>query len=138
MSTLFVAASPGLQAWAADVGLTKIIYAVGIADQPGEEAIEALNAGRHAGRNDWKLIGEQAVDGLSEADALDRLRAKETLIDPRYYPQIKGAPGIVKVKLANVENALMVQRALAGELTKALKVKPADIAAYLIRNAQGR
>lgn len=138
MSTLFVAASAGLQAWAGDVGLTKFVYAVGIVDQPGEEAIEALNAGRHAGRGDWKLIGEQAVDGLSEAEALDRLRAKETLIDPRYYPQIKGAPGIVKVKLSNVENALMVQRALAGELTKALKVKPADVAAYLIRNAQGR
>lgn len=138
MSTLIIAASPGLQAWAGDVGLTQSVYKVGVSDLPGEAAVEAMNTDRVAGRDDWKLVGEQAVEGLSEAGVFARLEAKEMLVDPRYYPQIKGAAGLFKVKLANVEKSLMVQRALAGELTKALKAKPADVAAYLIRNAQGK
>jgi len=67
----------------------------------------------------------------------ERLSRKETRIDPTDYPQPRGAPGIFKVEPVNVENQVMVQRALAGELTKALRLKITNIADDLIRATIG-
>lgn len=66
----------------------------------------------------------------SEAAILARVGAKEKLVDPNYYPGIKKAPGIVKVKLANVES----RDAGAADAARphVVKVKTADIVDYLI------
>lgn len=77
------------------------------------------------------------MEGIEEAGALARVAEKEMTIDPDYYPQLKGAAGIFKVKLVNVENYVLVRKALAGEQTKAVRIKPTDFADYLIRNACG-
>jgi len=130
MPFIFVATSKANQEWGADVGLGKNLYKLGIADEP-----ESVLAG-FAGQSDWKVLKSEETD-LSEEDALARLGRKEKPVDPNYYPKLRGAQGLFKVTVANVENALLVALALDGkEPPKGFKVKPVDIAKYLISNAQ--
>jgi hypothetical protein len=135
MTVLYVATSKIFSAWAADVGLGKHVYKVGLAEGSAEDALKALNDENCAGANDWRLLKAQQVDGLDEATVLDRLAKKEKVVDPNYYPRLRGATGVFRVKVANVANHLLVRRALAGEEEKVDKVKPADIAGYLIQNS---
>jgi len=136
MAVLDIATSRNLAGWAADVGLTKHVYKLGVAEASADDAIKALNEDGLAGASDWRLLKQQEVDGLEEAGAVERLARKERMIDPNYYPKIRGAVGIFKVKIGNVANHLLVRQALAGGEQKLDKVKTADIAAYLIHNAQ--
>ena len=136
MTIVYIAASKNLASWAADVGLTKHVYKIGIAEGSAEDSIKALNDDGFAGESDWRLLKQQEVGDLDEAAAADRLAKREKMIDPNYYPKIRGATGIFKVKIGNVANHLLVKRALAGDEQKVDKVKTADIAAYLIQNAQ--
>jgi hypothetical protein len=135
MAVIYVAASRNLGEWAAEVGLTKHVYKVGIAADSAEAVVKALADSAHAGENDWKLVRKRDAGALDETIAVERLSKKEKIVDPTFYPRIKGAQGIFKVKPANVENHMLVKRALANEETKAVKVKPTDIADYLIENA---
>lgn len=137
MTLLYVASSKALGEWGAEVGLTKHLFKVGLADDGPEAALAALNAGKHAGRDDWKMLKSQAADGIGEAAMLERLSRKEKLVDPKLYPGIKGAVGIVKVKPTNAENHFVVKRALAGESEKMIKLKPIDIAVYLMVQVLG-
>jgi hypothetical protein len=137
MSTIFVAKSESLQNWASDVGLTQHVYKLGVTEDGGAAAVDALNAASHAGRADWQLLAEREADALDEKTALARAARKETLVDPVYYPQIKRAGGIFKVKLANAENHFLVREALEGQQVKRLKLTPAQIGSYLIRMATG-
>jgi hypothetical protein len=137
MPQLYVAASKELGKWGADVGISKHLYKIGIAEQGAEEAVEALNESRHAGQSDWKLVKKQTVDALSEETALERVQRKEKLVDPNYYPRIRGATGIFRVKPVNVENHILVAQALEGREPKLDKLKPTDIAQYLITIAAG-
>jgi len=137
MTVVYAAYSKTLAQWGAEVGLTKHIYKLGVADGPASAVADALNASRHAGADDWKLLAKREVDGADEAALIERLARKEKPVDPTFYPRIQGAPGIFKVRLANVENHLLVKIALEGKDTARVKVKPADVGAYLIRNAVG-
>lgn len=132
MPELYVAASKELGKWGADVGISKHLYKLGIADERAEDTIDALNELRHAGQSDWKLVKKQTVDALSEETALQRVQRKEKLVDPNYYPRIRGAFGIFRVKPVNVENHILVAQALEGREPKLDKLKPADIAQYLM------
>jgi hypothetical protein len=136
MTVLFVASSKNLASWAADVGLTKHVYKVGVAEGDADDAIAALNNDAFAGEGDWRLLKQQEVPPLDEAEAVERLTKREKMVDPNYYPKIRGAVGIFKVKVGNVANHLLVKRALAGDEQKIDKIKTADIATYLIQNAQ--
>jgi hypothetical protein len=136
MAVLFVATSKNLAGWAADVGLTKHVYKLGVAAGSGDDAVKALNDESYAGESDWRLLKQQEVEALDEADAIERLAKREKMVDPNYYPKIRGATGIFKVKIGNVANHLLVKQALAGDEQKIDKVKTADIAAYLFQNAQ--
>ena len=131
MATLYVASSKGLANWGSDHGLTKYLYKVGVTEDTAEAAIEELNATQHAGHGDWKLSRKVENVEADEATIFARLAAKEKMVDPNYYPGIRKAPGIVKVKLANVESQLLVQQTLRGEDPHVVKVKAADIYAYL-------
>lgn len=135
MPTLLVAKSDSLQGWASDVGLTPHVYKLELSEDDGETAVAALNEGRCAGRSDWTLLGAEATMETDPATVLRRAARKETMIDPTYYPQIKRAQGIFKVKLSNVENHFMVREALEGQQIKKLKATPAHIATYLLRMA---
>ncbi|MBL8660080.1 MAG: hypothetical protein JNM75_10040 [Rhodospirillales bacterium] len=137
MTDMFVAMSRSLQAWAADVGLTKHVYKLGVATEDADAAVAALNESGFAGRADWKLVRKQSVEATDEPQVLARVGGREMAVDPVYYPQIKGGKGIFKVKIANVENHVLVRRALAGEQTRQPSIKPVDVADYLIRSAIG-
>lgn len=135
MTVIYVAKSATLQAWASDVGLTKYVFKLGFSQATAAEAIAALNHERHAGRTDWTLVKALLVDAVDEEQALRRLSGKETNVDPLYYPQLKGARGIFKIKPANAENHFIIESALAGRERKNKRLTPAEIGLYLIRNA---
>jgi hypothetical protein len=135
MPTLYVAQSKSLNEWGSDVGLSKNLFKVGVSDLPPKEAVAALNAEKFAGQTDWTLIKAETVDGADEAALIARLALKEKAVDPKYYPRIRGATGIFRVKPENAENYIIIQKSLEGEMPKLTKLKPADIAGYLIHNA---
>jgi hypothetical protein len=137
MPVVYVASSKGLSSWAADVGLTKHVFKLAVAEDSAADAIEALNESGHAGQHDWRLLAKETVGAADEAALIEALARKEKMVDPALYPKIKGIRGIFKVKPANVENDVMVKRALAGEQDIVVKLKPADIGKYLIRSARG-
>ncbi|HEY7689195.1 MAG TPA: hypothetical protein VH835_10900 [Dongiaceae bacterium] len=139
MPTIFVASSKIVQEWAGDVGLSKSIFKLGVSETSAEDAIATFNAERYAGGDDWKLVKKQKADDADEEALIARLAAKEKEIDPNYYPKIRGARGLFRIKPQNVASALLVQRALAGEpdLQASAKIKPKDIAEFMIRNALG-
>jgi hypothetical protein len=134
MATIYVAKSKSLQNWGSEVGLTKHLYKVGVGQGSAEAAVDELNRASHGGRNDWRLIRKQEVDSVEEETAYARLSRRVTEVDPGYYPKIKGARGIFKINITGIEQQLLMQRALAGEI-KSITIKQADVAAYLIRNA---
>jgi hypothetical protein len=135
MAVIYVARSTALTKWASDVGQGKHTYKLGIADD--DEAVKAAIAAGWGGESDWKLIHSQPVqDDADEGDALARLSRREKAIDPNYYPRLKGAAGVFRITVTNVQNALLVAKAMtADEPLTDVKVKPKDIADYMIRNA---
>jgi hypothetical protein len=136
MGTIYVARSARLGKWASDVGLSKHIFKLGYTEEPVKELVEA----GWAGETDWTLARKQEAEGLDEDALIERLARKAKMIDPDYYPRLRGARGIFKVVPAHVENHFVVQQALATDPQKELprgefKPKAADFAAYLIHNA---
>ena len=132
MANLYVARSAQLGRWGSDVGLGKHIYKIGIA----EDDPKALAAAGWAGETDWKIVRQRPADGFAEADMLARLMRKEKMIDPLLYPKLKGAAGVFRLVATQVENHVIVSRALAGASDRGeIKLKPADFADYLIHNA---
>ena len=133
MSTIYVARSVKTSKWASDVGLGKHVYKVGVADDDPK----TLAAAGWAGESDWSVVKSEEIEGLSEDEVIERLVRKERMIDPNLYPKLKGARGVFRLNPTKVENHIIVSRALAGDSDlKALKLKPADFAAYLIHNAK--
>jgi hypothetical protein len=133
MSVVYVARSAKLQKWASDVGLSKHVYKLGCTD--GD--LKALLAAGWAGETDWLLLGKESVEGADETELVARLARKEKMVDPGLYPKLKGVAGFFKIPPARVENDIIVTRALAGGESGDLKLKPADFAAYMIKNAVG-
>ena len=132
MATLYVARSATLSDWASDVGLSKMIFKVGVTDEVPED----LLAEKWCGQADWTIVAEADAGPLDEEQVIERLAKKDKMIDPTYYPKIRGIRGIFKVAPNSVQNHIIVQRALAGDEVKAEpKLKPADFATYLIANA---
>jgi hypothetical protein len=133
MSTIYVARSVALGKWGSDVGISKHLYKIGVAD----EDLKKLVAAGWAGETDWALLKQEEAEGLTEEQVIERLVKREKLVHPQLYPRIKGTPGIFKVLPAHVENHIIVTRALAGGAERVeLKLKPVDFATYLIHNAR--
>ncbi|MEO0034025.1 MAG: hypothetical protein RLZZ501_48 [Pseudomonadota bacterium] len=130
MGIAYVARSKTLQAWGSDVGLGKNLYKVGyLAEGSPAEAL----AGGLAGADDWSVVASRAADLADEDDLLTRLAMREKLVDPAYYPRLRGERGIVKVNPAAIENVMRVRLALeTGTEPDVIKVKPADIARLLL------
>ena len=132
MSVIYVARSTKFGKWASDVGLSKHVYKLGVSDEDPKPLIEK----GWGGENDWTLVRKREVDGVSEEEAIERLARKEKMVDPNYYPRLRGAAGVFKVLPEHVENHIIVTRTLAGGSDRVeLKLKPTDFADYLIHNA---
>jgi len=134
MPAIYVAKSATVTEWASDVGLGKNVFKVGVSDSP-EAALAELNAGV-CGGSDWTIVKSADAGDLTDETVVERLAKREKMIDPKLYPRLRGAAGLFKVKLENVENHLLVKKALDGGEIAAIKIKPADIATYLLSNAQ--
>jgi hypothetical protein len=134
MGAIYVARSAKFSKWASDAGITKNVFKIGYTD---DDPAPLIAAG-WGGETDWTLIKQRAADGLDENDLIERLKRKEKMIDPVYYPRLRGVAGVFKVPPEHVENHILITRALAGEGDKAVKLKPADFADYLIQNALPR
>lgn len=132
MEYLYVARSTKLARWASDVGLGRHVYKVGVS----EANPKALAAAGWAGESDWTIVRTRAVEDLGEEEALARLSRKEKMIDPNLYPKLKGAVGVFRLTAPQVENHILVTRALSGDGGRLeIKLKPVDFADYLIHNA---
>ena len=134
MAVIYVARSAELSTWASDVGLSKNIFKVGIAEEPVKDLIAAEG---WAGVTDWTLVKKEDAGDLTEEAAFERLGKRETIVDPKYYPRIRDTRGLFKVNPVHVESHIIVGRALEGGAERvAVKLKPADFASYLIHNAK--
>lgn len=132
MSVIYVASSKTLSNWGASVGISKSLYKVGLADDVGE-AVAALSADKVAAAEDWKLV-KAADAGDLDVETVDaRLADAGIIVDPAYYPKLRRAGGIVRVRPETVENAILVERAMASAAKLELKLKPADFADWLLR-----
>jgi hypothetical protein len=133
MGFLYVARSVKLARWASDVGLGRHVYKVGVSE---EDPKTSLVSQGWAGERDWTLVRKRAVEDLSENQALARLGAKEKVVDPKLYPKLKGAVGVFRLTAPQVENHILVSRALSGDGAPGeIKLRPTDFADYLIHNA---
>ncbi len=133
MAVIYVARSAKLAKWASDVGLSKHVFKVGVAEEP----VKDLAAAGWAGETDWTIVKKEPAEDLDEGTVIERLARRETMVDPKYYPRIKGTLGIFKVDPHHVESHIIVGRALEGGGERAeLKLKPADFASYLLMNAR--
>jgi hypothetical protein len=134
MGVIFVARSAKFGKWASDVGLSKNVFKVGYSEEDPKAVIEQ----GWGGETDWTLLRQRDAENTSEEQILQRLARKEKLVDPNYYPRLRGATGIFKVSPEHVENHILVARVMGGGSERLeLKVKPADFADYLIHNAIG-
>lgn len=132
MTTLYIAQSPIMQDWGADVGISKHLYRVGVTEDAAKDAVAELNAEGYAGHKDWELIGERTVDAVDAAGLAVRLGERQKVIDPLYYPKLRGAKDIVKLDPRKVEANVVIKRTMAGHDSKVPKLKPADMAAYIM------
>ena len=132
MGVIYVARSVKFGKWTSDVGLSKNVFKVGYAEGDPKPIV----AQGWAGETDWSVVRKREVEGPSEEEVIARLARKEKMIDPAYYPRLRGAAGIFKVSPEHVENHILVARTMAGETERIeFKLKPADFADYLIHNA---
>lgn len=132
MAVIYVARSVKFGKWASDVGLSKHVYKVGVSEDDPKPVV----AQGWGGETDWAIVKKREIEDLSEEEAIQRLQRKEKMVDPAYYPRLRGAAGIFKVLPEHVENHMIVSRTMAGENDRAeIKLKPADFAEYLIHNA---
>jgi hypothetical protein len=131
MAEIYVARSVKLSKWASDVGLGKNVFKVGVADDPKA----AIVAG-WAGETDWQLVKKEPVEDVTEDVVIERLARKNKMIDPTYYPRLKGTLGMFRLTPEQVENHILIARAMVREdELKAVKLKPVDYANFLIHNA---
>jgi hypothetical protein len=136
MPAVYVAVSAAQQEWGEGVGISKHLYKIGLADGDGkaaaEQAVAALGAATHASQTDWLLIGFKDLPIESETDLIAKMADRQKMIDPMYYPKLKGARGIFRVNVRNVEAHHVIKNTMEGKAAKVPKLKPKDIADYLL------
>ncbi len=137
MPFVYIAMSETMQEWGSDAGISKHLYKVGFADDAPEEAVKELNDTGYGGQKDWTLLGSRESADIDQAALLARIGERMKVIDPLYYPKIKGAKDIVRVDQRKVEANIVIKRTMEGRDSKVPKIKPKDMAAYILDAALG-
>lgn len=137
MSSVYVAFSPAMQEWGSDVGIGKHLYKAGLTADDPKDAVQELNDAGYAGQKDWQLAGTKPAGELDEAGFAARLAERQKLVDPLYYPKIKGAKDIVKLDQRKVEANFVIKRTMEGRESKVPKLKPADMADFILDSLVG-
>lgn len=136
MAVIYVARSRTLADWGSSVGISKHLFRVGVTPGTAKQAVAELNEQACAGSQDWRLLKADDAGDLAEDEVWQRLAVKARAVDPDYYPRIRGARGIFRVTTQEVENSMLVERAIARDESLHFKLKPSDYGAYLIKNAR--
>ncbi len=134
MPVVYVAMSNAMQEWGADVGVSKQLYKVGYTDGDAQEAVQELGAENYAGHADWQLAGSREVEGLDAETVMERACERQKVLDPLYYPRLKGAKDIVRLDQRKVEAHIVIKKTMEGGDSKVPKLKPADMAEFLIES----
>lgn len=137
MPSVYIAMSETMQEWGHDAGISKHLYKVGFTGDDPEAAVAALNAAGYGGQQDWVLVGARETDTLDQAALMARLAERMKIIDPLYYPKIKGAKDIVRVEQRKVEANIVIKRTMEGRDSKVPKIKPKDMAGFILDAALG-
>lgn len=134
MPYCYVAKSKSLQDWGHSVGISKHLYKVGVTSNDVKNTVSKMNFENFSGRNDWKIIMHDSIEEIEESLIFEKLKKSLNLIDPAYYPQIKEAKGIFKIKLQSVEDSLLLSIALQDEenSNKGIKIGAKQIAKYIL------
>src|SRR5262249_16120623 len=111
MRVIYVAGSAKFSKWASDAGVTKNVFKIGYSENDPAPLIAA----GWGGETDWTLVKQRAAEGVTEEEIIERLKRKEKMIDPVYYPRLRGVAGVFKVPPEHVEDHILVTRALAGQ-----------------------
>ena len=123
-----------MQEWGADVGVSKQLYKVGYAEGDPEDAVKGLNDETYAGHSDWQLAGSREVEGLDAETVLERACERQKVLDPLYYPRLKGAKDIIRLDQRKVEAHIVIKKTMEGGDSKVPKLKPADMASFIIES----
>lgn len=137
MPSVYIAMSAAMQEWGADAGISKHLYKVGFTDGTPEEAVKELNEGAYGGQKDWVLVGARETETIDEAALMARIADRMKVIDPLYYPKIKGAKDIVRLDQRKVEANIVIKLTMEGRASKVPKLKPKDMAGFILDAALG-
>lgn len=137
MPSVYIAMSETMQEWGSDAGISKHLYKVGFTDEAPEDAVKELNETGYGGQKDWTLVGARETDSVDQAALMARLGERMKIIDPLYYPKIKGAKDIVRVEQRKVEANIVIKRTMEGRDSKVPKIKPKDMAGFILDAALG-
>ena len=137
MPSAYVAMSETMQEWGSDAGISKHLYKFGVTDDAPEEAVKELNEAGYGGQKDWVLLGARDAASADPAALMARLGERMKVIDPLYYPKIKGAKDIVRIDQRKVEANIVIKRTMEGRDSKVPKLKPKDMAGFILDAALG-
>ena len=137
MPSVFIAMSQAMQEWGSDAGISKHLYMVGFADEAPEDAVKELVESAYAGQKDWVLVGARETDTPDRSALMARIGERMKIVDPLYYPKIKGAKDIVRVDQRKVEANIVIKRTMEGRDSKVPKIKPKDMAVFILDAALG-
>lgn len=137
MPSVYIAMSETMQEWGSDAGISKHLYKVGFTDSAPDDAVKELIEAGYAGQKDWVLVGSRETAALDQAALMNRIGERIKMVDPLYYPKIKGARDIVRVDQRKVEANIVIKRTMEGRDSKVPKIKPKDMAEFILDAALG-
>lgn len=137
MPSVYIAMSEAMQEWGSDAGISKHLYKVGFTDEAPEDAVKELVETGYAGQKDWVLVGARETGTIDEVALMSRIGERMKIVDPLYYPKIKGAKDIVRMDQRKVEANIVIKLTMEGRASKVPKLKPKDMAGFILDAALG-
>ena len=137
MPSVYIAMSQSMQEWGNDAGISKHLYRIGFTDGAPADAVKELSDSGYGGQNDWVLLDAREADSLDQDALMARITNRMKLIDPLYYPKLKGAKDIVRLDQRKVEASIVIKLTMEGRASKVPKLKPKDMAGFILDVALG-